>query len=42
MKNLSDHSDLPCELLILKLIQGLHVGEISRLGWLIRLIKHAI
>jgi hypothetical protein len=42
MKNLSDHTDLPCELLISLLIRELHIGEISRLSWLIGLVKHVM
>jgi hypothetical protein len=42
MKNLSNHVDLPCELLTLLLIRGIQMGEMSKLGWLIGLVKHAI
>jgi hypothetical protein len=42
MKNLSDHTDLPCELLTSLLIRGIQMGGISKLGWLIELVKHAI
>jgi hypothetical protein len=38
---ISDHADLPCELLTSLLIRGIHIVEISRLGWLIKLVKHA-
>jgi hypothetical protein len=40
MKNLS-HTDL-CELVISLLIRGIERGEMSKLGWLIELVKHAI
>jgi hypothetical protein len=42
MKNMSDHTDLICELLTLLLIRGIQMAEMSELGWLIRLVKHAI
>jgi hypothetical protein len=42
MKYLSNHNDLTYELLTSLLIRGIHMGEISRLGSLIGLIKHAI
>jgi hypothetical protein len=42
MKNLSRQTDLPCELLSSLLIWGLQKGEVSKLGWLIQLVKHAI
>jgi hypothetical protein len=42
MKNLSDHTDLLCELLTSLLIRGIHLAEISKLGWLIGFVKHAI
>jgi hypothetical protein len=38
---MSDHTNLPYELLT-SLIRGIQMGEISRLGWLIGLVKHAI
>jgi hypothetical protein len=41
-KNLSDHADLSCELLTSLLIRAIHMGEISELGWLIALVKHAV
>jgi hypothetical protein len=41
-KNLADHTDLPCELLTSLLIRGIQMGEMSKLGWLIGLVKHAI
>jgi hypothetical protein len=39
---MSDHTDLPCELLTSLLIRGIQMGEMSKLGWLIGLVKHAI
>jgi hypothetical protein len=42
MKNLSHHTDLLCELVTSLLIRGIQMGEMSRLGWLIGLIKRAI
>jgi hypothetical protein len=42
MKNLCDHTDLPCGLLTSLLIRGIQVGERYKLGWLIGLVKHAI
>jgi hypothetical protein len=41
-KNKSDYSNLPCELLTSSQIRGIQIGEISKLGWLIGLVKHAI
>jgi hypothetical protein len=41
MKNLSHCSDL-CELLISLLIKGIQMGEMSKVGWLIGLVKLAI
>jgi hypothetical protein len=41
MKNLSDHVNLLCELLTSWLIRGIQMGEMSKLGWLIGLDKHA-
>jgi hypothetical protein len=35
MKNLSDHTDLPS-----LLIKGIQMGEMFKLDWLIRLVKH--
>jgi hypothetical protein len=40
MKNLSRQTDL-CELETLLLMRGIQIGEMSRLGWLIGLVKHA-
>jgi hypothetical protein len=42
MKNLSDHTNLPCELLTSLLIMGIQMEEILKLGWLMGLVKHAI
>jgi hypothetical protein len=41
MKNLSRHTDL-CDLLTSLLMRGIQIGEMSRLSWLIGLVKHAI
>jgi hypothetical protein len=41
MKNLSRHTDL-CEFEISLLVRGNQIGEMSKLGWLIGLVKHAI
>jgi hypothetical protein len=42
MKNLSRHTDLLCEVETSLLIRGIQIGEMSKLGWLIGLVKHAI
>jgi hypothetical protein len=42
MKNLSRHTDLLCELGTSLLMRGIQIGEMSKLGWLIGLVKHAI
>jgi hypothetical protein len=42
MKNLSRHTDLLCELETSLLMTGIQIGEMSKLGWLIGLVKHAI
>jgi hypothetical protein len=42
MKNLLDHADFPCELLTSLPTRGLQMGEVSTLGWMIGLVKHAI
>jgi hypothetical protein len=42
MKNLSDHTVLPCELLTSLLIRGVQMEEIFILGWLTELVKHNI
>jgi hypothetical protein len=39
---MSDHTNLPCELLTSSQIRGIQIGEMSKLGWLIGLVKHAI
>jgi hypothetical protein len=41
MKNLSRHIAV-CELVTSLLIKGIQMGGMSRLGWLIGLVKHAI
>jgi ABC-type Fe3+-siderophore transport system permease subunit len=41
MKNLSHHADLLCEMVTSLLIRGIQMGEMSKLGWLIGLVKHA-
>jgi hypothetical protein len=41
MKNLLQHADL-CELVTSLLIRGTLMEEMSKLGWLIRSVKHAI
>jgi hypothetical protein len=38
MKNLPHHAEHPCEFLI----RGIQMGEMSKLGWQIGLVKHAI
>jgi hypothetical protein len=42
MKNLSNHTDYPCELLASLLIKGVYLGEISKLGCLTDLVKQAL
>jgi hypothetical protein len=42
MKNLSRHTDHLCELVTSLLIRGILLGEMSEMGWLIGLDKHAI
>jgi hypothetical protein len=42
MKNLSYHTHLLGELLTSLLIKGIKMGEMSKLGWLIGLVKHAM
>jgi hypothetical protein len=39
---MSDHTNLPFELLTSLLIRGIQMGEMSKMGWLIGLVKHAI
>jgi hypothetical protein len=41
MKNLSRHTEL-YDLVTSLLIREIHMGEVSKLGWLIRLVKHAM
>jgi hypothetical protein len=41
MKNLSLHTDLR-ELETSLLVRGIQLGEMSKLGWLIGLVKHAV
>jgi hypothetical protein len=41
MENLSQHTEL-CELGTSLLIREIQMGEISKLGWLIGLVKHAM
>jgi hypothetical protein len=41
MKNLSLHTDLLCELETSLLMRGIQIGEMSKLGWMIGLVKHA-
>jgi hypothetical protein len=42
MMSLSDHINLPCKSPASLLIRGMNPYEISRLGWLIRFVKHTI
>jgi hypothetical protein len=42
MKNVSRHTDLLCELETSLLMRAMQIGEMSKLGWLIGLVKHAI
>jgi hypothetical protein len=39
---MSDHTNLPCELLTSSQIRGIQIREMYKLGWLIGLVKHAI
>jgi hypothetical protein len=39
MKNLSRHADLLCESETSLLMRGIQIGEMSKLGWLIALLK---
>jgi hypothetical protein len=41
-RNLSDHAALHHELLTTLLSRGIQIGEMSKLGWLIALVKQAI
>jgi hypothetical protein len=42
MKNLSRYTDLLCELQTSLLMGGIQIGEMSKLGSLIGLVKHAM
>jgi hypothetical protein len=42
MRNLSDQTDLPNKLLTSLLKRGIRMRKIPKLGWLIRLVNHAI
>jgi hypothetical protein len=42
MKNLSHHADLLCELVTSLLTREIQMGEMSKLGCLIGLVKHPI
>jgi hypothetical protein len=42
MKNLSRHTYLLCEFGTSLLMKGIQIGDVSKLGWLIGLVKHAI
>jgi hypothetical protein len=42
MKNLSHHANLLCELVTSLVTRGIQMGEMSKMGWLIGLVKHAI
>jgi hypothetical protein len=42
MKDLPRHTELLCELETLLLMRGIQIGEMSKLGWLIGLVEHAI
>jgi hypothetical protein len=39
---MSDHANLPCELLTSLLMTGIQMGGMSKLGCLIAFLKHAI
>jgi hypothetical protein len=39
MKGLSEHTDLLYTLLTSLLVGGIHMGEISKLGWLFRSVR---
>jgi hypothetical protein len=39
MKNLSLHTDLPRELETSLMLRGIQMGEMSKLGWLIGMVK---
>jgi hypothetical protein len=38
----NNHTDFHFDLLTSSLIKGIHMGEISKLGWLMGLIEHAM
>jgi hypothetical protein len=42
MKHLLHNTNLLCEMVTSLLIRGIQMGEMSKLGWLIGLVKHAI
>jgi hypothetical protein len=42
MKKLSCHTDLFCKLETSLLMRRIQIGEMSKLGWMIGLVKHAI
>jgi hypothetical protein len=42
MQNLSHYKDHLCELKSSLLIKGIEIGEMSKLGWPIGLVRHAI
>jgi hypothetical protein len=42
MKNVPRDTDLLCELVTSLLIRGIQMEEMSKLGWLIRLVEDAI
>jgi hypothetical protein len=42
MKNVSGHTDLCGELLTSLLMRGIQMGEISKLDWLMGLVKHVL
>jgi hypothetical protein len=42
MKNVSRHTDLLCEIGTSLLMRGIQIGEMSKLGWLIGLVKLVI
>jgi hypothetical protein len=42
MENLSGHTDLLCELETSLLTRGIQIGVMSKLDWLIGLVKHVI
>jgi hypothetical protein len=39
---MSHHTDVVCEMVTSLLIRGIRIGEMSKLGWWIGLVKHAI